>query len=267
MRLPSDRRDEFGELFRSFNRMARRLRRARTRELRSARVLAWGEMARQVAHEIKNPLTPIRLSVQHVRRAYLDGRDDFGEILEGNVEQVLHEIDRLSGIARAFARYGAPPDRRSELEAVDVAAVASDVQALYASGERSLAVRVHSVDGAPPAAARDTELREVLINLLENARDALPEDGVVDVTVGPREGGVVLAVSDAGEGIPADVLPSVFEPHFSTRSSGTGLGLAIVRRLVEDWGGRVEVESEPGRGTTFRLWLPAYGPDRQEGDA
>ncbi|NIQ54885.1 MAG: two-component sensor histidine kinase, partial [Gammaproteobacteria bacterium] len=100
-------------------------------------------MARQIAHEIKNPLTPIRLSVQHLRRAYRDRRADFGRILEGNVEQVLHEIDRLSDIARAFARYGAPAVGHPALEAVDAAAVARDVQALYASGDGKLTVRVH----------------------------------------------------------------------------------------------------------------------------
>ena len=264
VRLPADRRDEFGDLYRSINRMTRRLRRARARELRSARVLAWGEMARQVAHEIKNPLTPIRLSVQHVRRAYRDGRDDFEEILEGNVEQVLHEIDRLSEIARAFARYGGPAESGPALEPVAVAAVARDVQALYASGDRGLTVRVHSEGDAPPAAARDAELREVLVNLFENARAALPDDGAVDVRVRAEDGGVTLEVTDAGEGIPADVLPSVFDPHFSTRSSGTGLGLAIVKRLVEDWGGRISAESEPGRGTTFRVWLREHGGGARE---
>ena len=257
VRLPADRRDEFGELFRSFNRMTRRLRRARTRELRSARVLAWGEMARQVAHEIKNPLTPIRLSVQHVRRAYRDGREDFGEILESNVEQVLHEIDRLSDIARAFARYGAPSDGRPALEPIDVAAVVRDVESLYASGEAGFALRV-SAEPSPRAAARDGELREVLINLLENARAAIGRRGTVSVRVGPDgDGGVAVEVVDDGEGIAPEVLPSVFDPQFSTRSSGTGLGLAIVKRLVEGWGGNVDVESEPGVGSTFRVRIPA----------
>jgi signal transduction histidine kinase len=257
VRLPADRRDEFGELFRSFNRMTRRLRRARTRELRSARVLAWGEMARQVAHEIKNPLTPIRLSVQHVRRAYSDERDDFGDILETNVDQILHEIDRLSDIARAFARYGTPADRRPALEPVDVGAVARDVEALYGSGLDGFALTVTTVD-APPAAARDGELREVLINLLENARAAIGEAGSVAISVRPEGEAVVLEVTDDGEGIAADALPSVFEPRFSTRSSGTGLGLAIVKRLVEDWGGSVDVESRPGRGSTFRVRMRRF---------
>jgi signal transduction histidine kinase len=254
VQLPGDRRDEFGELFRSFNRMTRRLRRARTRELRSARVLAWGEMARQVAHEIKNPLTPIRLSVQHIRRAYRDDRADFGDILEANVDQVLHEIDRLSDIARAFARYGTPAEERPALQAVDVGAVVRDVEALYASGEAGFAPAVTTA-AVPPAAARDGELREVLINLLENARAAIGENGSVHVEVRPGEGEVLLEVRDDGEGIPQEVLASVFDPRFSTRSSGTGLGLAIVRRLVEDWGGSIDVESQPGGGSTFRVHM------------
>jgi signal transduction histidine kinase len=137
IRLPERTGDEFGQLFASFNRMARRLRRARARELRTARVLAWGEMARQVAHEIKNPLTPIKLSVQHLRRAYADRHPDFDRILDSNVSQILVEIDRLSEIARAFSRYGAPGFAAGPLAAVDAPAVIREALTLYRSGDRT----------------------------------------------------------------------------------------------------------------------------------
>jgi signal transduction histidine kinase/HAMP domain-containing protein len=230
-----------------------------TTEMRTARVLAWGEMARQVAHEIKNPLTPIKLSVQHLRRAHADGRPDFEQILERNVEAILAEIDRLGEIARAFARFGAPAQAAGDLEAVSLERVAEETLALYRGSHDGIGYRVEVAPDTPRAHARVGELKEVIVNLLENARAALPDGGDIRITAGPAGGGawVMLNVEDTGEGIPAELLPRVFEPQFSTRSSGTGLGLAIVRRLVESWGGEVTVDSEPGQGTTVHLRMRA----------
>jgi signal transduction histidine kinase len=256
VRLPDQRPDEFGELFASFNRMTRRLRRARAQEIRTARVLAWGEMARQVAHEIKNPLTPIKLSVQHIRRAYRDRRPDYDAILDSNVDQILDEIDRLTEIARAFSRYGAPQETPGATQPVDVAAVAREALTLYQAPDRSVRYRLAVLHPDTVGAARAGELREVLVNLLENARVAVGDAGTVEVRVADGGRCVRVEVHDDGDGIAPDQLPQIFEPHFSTRSSGTGLGLAIVRRLVEGWGGEVEAESEPGRGTTIRVLVP-----------
>ncbi|MBV9107970.1 MAG: HAMP domain-containing protein, partial [Gemmatimonadetes bacterium] len=179
-----------------------------TAEIRSARVLAWGEMARQVAHEIKNPLTPIKLAVQHVRRAWGDGRDDFGAILDRNVDAVLREIDRLGEIARAFSRFGTPSESAGELESVDVRRVADDTLALYRGGDDGIDY-VLEMDGASPRVlAREGELREVLLNLLENARAALDGRGQVRIAAAPEGGGawIRLDVSDTGEGISPEQL-------------------------------------------------------------
>ncbi|MDQ3556882.1 MAG: ATP-binding protein, partial [Gemmatimonadota bacterium] len=226
-------------------------------EIRSARVLAWGEMARQVAHEIKNPLTPIKLAVQHLRRAHADRRPDFEQILERNVAAVLSEIDRLGEIARAFARFGTPPPAPGELERLRVPDVVEETLALYRGGADGVRYRLDAAADTPPVLARGGELKEVLVNLLENAREALDGGGEirVEVRAEPAEGAVVLALSDTGAGIPPDALPHIWEPHFSTRSSGTGLGLAIVRRLVEGWGGEVSAESSAGEGTTVTMRL------------
>jgi signal transduction histidine kinase len=261
VRLPEQRVGEFGELFTSFNRMTRRLRRARAQELRTARILAWGEMARQVAHEIKNPLTPIKLSIQHIRRTYMDRRPDYEDILDSSVDQILEEIDRLSDIARAFSRYGAPQEIPGETEPVDVAAIARDTLTLYQAPDRSVRYDL-VIDGYDAvAAARSSELREVMVNLLENARVAVRHTGTVEVRVSSSGRFVRLDVRDDGEGIPPEQLPKIFEPHFSTRSSGTGLGLAIVRRLVEGWGGEVAADSEVGAGTTIRVLIPRVPPE------
>ena len=223
---------------------------------RAQRVLAWGEMARQVAHEIKNPLTPIRLGVQHLRRAR--GRADFDTILDQNVSRILTEIDRLDEIARSFSRYGGAPEERPAAEAIDVARIAGDVVALEQLGEGTVDWTLEAPGALPPALAREDELREVLLNLYENARLAGARQVRTDIRLGATSEGapaVVLSVADDGGGISADVLPKIFEPHFSTRTSGSGLGLPITRRLVESWGGEVTIESGAGKGTTVRVVL------------
>ena len=261
VKLPERRPDEFGQLYRSFNSMIERLRQARSQEVRTARVLAWGEMARQVAHEIKNPLTPIRLAVQHVRRAHEDRRPDFEQILDTNVEQILKEIDRLSEISRVFARYGAPAEAAGPLERVRVPALLGDIARLYSSGDGAIRFTSDVPATLPDVRARSGELKEVMINLLENAREAL--DGAGEIRVVAREAGdyVAIEVRDNGPGIPSELLPRIFEPTFSSRSSGTGLGLAIVRRLVDSWGGGLEVDSTAGRGTTMIVSVPVARGD------
>lgn len=224
---------------------------------RAQRVLAWGEMARQVAHEIKNPLTPIRLGVQHLKRARADARVDFDRVLDQNVTRILAEIDRLDEIARAFSRYGTAPGDAPGGEPTDVAAIVRDVVALEMLGEGAIRWTVAGADEPALALARGDELREVLLNVFENAR--LADAKHVAAAVERRDGRVIVVVRDDGHGIHASVLPRIFEPHFSTRTSGSGLGLAISRRLIEGWGGTIEVDSAPGKGTRIRIGLVGMG--------
>jgi len=223
---------------------------------RAARVLAWGEMARQVAHEIKNPLTPIRLGVQHLQRARRGkaGGGNFDATLQETSERILAEIDRLDSIARAFSRFGAPAAEAAPLEPVDLLTAAREVVQLYGlggggpgSGTR-FAVEGEG-EGASAALARKDEVKEVLVNLLENARNA----GARVVTVRVSDGGLRLSVEDDGRGVPPDSLARVFEPTFSTTSSGSGLGLAIAKRLVESWGGTITLTSQSGQGTIVTI--------------
>jgi two-component system nitrogen regulation sensor histidine kinase NtrY len=222
---------------------------------RAQRVLAWGEMARQVAHEIKNPLTPIRLGVQHLRRARGDNRVDFPRIFEQNVERILAEIDRLDEIARAFSRYGMSPTERLEPVPLDVAAVAKDVVDLERIAEDGISWQFQSPAGPVMVLARDDELREVLLNVMENARQARATH--INVEVSPSNGTVDVIVQDDGDGVAAADLDRIFEPRFSTRTSGSGLGLAISRNMVEAWGGHMRVERAPERGTVMRISLAA----------
>jgi two-component system nitrogen regulation sensor histidine kinase NtrY len=234
---------------------------------RAQRVLAWGEMARQVAHEIKNPLTPIRLGVQHLRRARADSRIDFDRVLEHNVNQILTEIDRLDEIARAFSRYGAAPEERQRATPIDVAAVVREVVSLERMGEQSaggLDWQEQGVDVPVLAFARPDELKEVLLNVLENARLADAKRVIVSVERTQADDGsrrVTIIVRDNGRGIAPDVLPRIFEPHFSTRTSGSGLGLAISRQIVEGWGGTIAVESVDGEGSGAKVTISLPTPD------
>lgn len=234
-----------------------------TDELKAERVLAWGEMARQVAHEVKNPLTPIKLSIQHVRRAWDDEHPDFDAILVRNADAMLSEIDRLAEIAQSFSRFGAPGGQPAPLAPVFLGDVIGEVMSLYGGAASRVRFEQDVESGLPPVVARNAELKEVLVNLLENARLAGTDGTLVAISARRGvEGTVVLAVTDDGAGIPAEVLPRIFEPQFSTRSKGTGLGLAIVQRVVTAWGGHVAVESRVGEGTTVSVELREWeGPD------
>jgi two-component system, NtrC family, nitrogen regulation sensor histidine kinase NtrY len=227
-----------------------------TEVARAQRVLAWGEMARQVAHEIKNPLTPIRLGVQHLKRARADDRGDFDRVLDDNVARILGEIDRLDEIARAFSRYGSAPAERTAAEPIDIGTVVRDVVGLEQMGSGdNITWGIAAPSGTVSALARRDELKEVLLNILENARHAHARHVQITFTDDADAGYVKLTVDDDGDGIPAEVLPRVFEPHFSTRTSGSGLGLAISRQIIDGWGGEIGVASETGKGTTVTITL------------
>ncbi len=219
---------------------------------RAQRVLAWGEMARQVAHEIKNPLTPIRLGIQHLLRLEKERPAELPAVLPPTGQRILAEIDRLDGIARAFSRFALPSGESVPVETVDLATVVRDVVQLYGMGEGGVQWGAEVADGVKALARRD-ELAEVLVNLCENARDA----GAKHVAIAARREGpqALVEVRDDGPGIPADLLSRVFEPRFSATTSGSGLGLAIARRLVESWGGTIAALNPEGRGTVVRLTL------------
>ncbi|HJP85082.1 MAG TPA: ATP-binding protein [Gemmatimonadaceae bacterium] len=234
-------------------RLARDLELSRIEVARAERVLAWGEMARQIAHEIKNPLTPIRLGVQHLRRARTDPRVDYDVVLNDNVRRILAEIDRLDEIARSFSRYGSAPADLPPAESVDVAAIVKDVVGLEQMGDRKIKWQLRGADRAQWAMARKDEMRDVLLNVFENAR--LAGARRVEITVREEERRVTIATEDNGSGIPAAVMPRIFEPHFSTRTTGSGLGLAVTRRLIEAWGGEIGITSEEGVGTRVMIVL------------
>ena len=242
---------EFKPVFAAFEKMTADVRAAQEAQERVARIVAWGEMASQVAHEIKNPLTPMRLGVQHLRRVHEDRNSPLGQVVDETTRRILAEIDRLDRIARSFSRFGVPASAGGPLEEVSLVEVAREVADLYRIGSDGAIIELE-IEAADPVAARADEVKEALMNLVENARNARAQ--AVRLVVSGRS----VAVIDDGSGIPSTLLPRVFEPRFSTTTSGSGLGLAIVKRLVESWGGVLTLTSELGKGTIVRLdLLPA----------
>lgn len=279
--LPVETRDELGELAQAFNEMQQQLADSRERLAQQERQLAWREMARQVAHEIKNPLTPMKLSVQHLRRAFDreqhpggDGASSrrFGSLFERTTTTLIEQIEALVRIANDFSDFARLPQRR--VERIDLNEIVGEAVALM-QAETQASAGEEGADGAGPHVhlaadlypeplwleADGEELRRVYINLIKNALQAMPEDrpGRVLVTTGRREHSPAMAesrVEDTGTGIPVELRSRIFEPNFSTKTSGTGLGLAIVRKSIEAMGGAIDFETEEEVGTTFVLHLP-----------
>ncbi len=281
--LPVEVRDEVGEVVETFNAMRDQLEESRRKLAAQERELAWREMAQQVAHEIKNPLTPMKLSVQHLQQAFDrsgadggsavgagDGAADgaggggaggrFGRLFRDKTATLIEQIDALSRIAGEFSSFARLPDRHPER--VDLSEVVRQAAALVAEEPNVEVVLALASEPLPVVADRE-ELRRVYINLVKNAQQAIPagERGTITVRTGrrPTPYGRVLAwsaVEDTGAGIPEAVRDRIFRPNFSTKTSGMGLGLAIARKAIEDSGGTIAFETTPGLGTTFTVALP-----------
>ena len=251
---------EISELIRAFDQMTHDLRRNREDLVRYERELAWKEMAKQVAHEIKNPLTPMRLSIQHLRRTYLDGAANFREILESVTKTVIEQIDTLSRIASEFSSFARMP--RRNLDRLEVGRVIEEAVRLFGQ-ETSVVFDIQIGDGIPPIVADREELRRALINIIRNGIQAMDGAGSILIRSSRDGGGVALSVKDHGKGVPADMIGKLFMPNFSTKTDGMGLGLAIVKKTIEDLHGTVMLESEVGVGTTVMIWLPSAEPERK----
>jgi signal transduction histidine kinase len=251
---------EVADLARAFNSMTAELRASRERLLQAERVAAWREMARRLAHELKNPLFPIQLSIETLRRASRQppaGGPAFPELFDESSQTILEELHSLRKIIDEFSEFARMPQPR--LAPTDPGEVVERVLSLYESRFGRVEVRRELAQGLPSLAADADLLGRALGNLVANALDAMPEGGTLTVRTEAVDGAVRIEVRDTGPGLSEEQRTGRFTPYYTTKKAGTGLGLAIVQGVVSDHGGRIEVWSEPGMGTAFTLVLPGGG--------
>ncbi|MCA9606523.1 MAG: HAMP domain-containing protein, partial [Myxococcales bacterium] len=252
---------EVGKAFSAFNHMTGQLHRAQRKLLRAERVAAWRDIARQIAHEIKNPLTPIQTSIETLRKAHDRKLPDFDEIFDESTEMVLEEVERLKTIVTEFSSFARLP--RPNPTVLDIEDVARHTVGLYAGGE--VDVRLEREGELERVRADREQLTQVLVNLVKNAVESAQSrhgahGGRVDVVLSPEPRGVRIEIVDNGAGIPLEDQERIFEPYYTTKAGGTGLGLAIVHRIVSEHGGNIDVHDAEGGGAVFDIVLTKAGP-------
>ncbi|MFM9986260.1 MAG: ATP-binding protein [Flavobacteriales bacterium] len=248
--------DEIGSLVKHYNRMIDELGHSADKLAQTERETAWREMAQQVAHEIKNPLTPMKLRVQHIERAWHDNPDEFGKKLHLFTQSMTEQIDTLSRIANEFSNFAKMP--KPNLEKLDLLSIAEGCVALYQGNEKyQIVLRHYNLKTTEILADKDQTVR-TLNNLITNAIQALPEDriGKIDIAIRGVKNGILLRVNDNGVGIAQDKRIKIFVPNFTTKSTGTGLGLAMVKNIMIQLEGKVWFWSKPYKGASFYLMWP-----------
>lgn len=245
------------QTFRSFDRMTAELRETRAKLAEAERAAAWQDIARRVAHEIKNPLSPIKMGLETLRKAHQKRLAAFDEIFDESTHAMLEEVQRIEHIVREFSDFARLPKARPG--ALDLAELAKEVASLYAPAD--VALRVSAA--APTALHADREqISQVIVNLLQNAIDAARGSAApgttaqIELSVTCERGEAVLRVDDSGPGVAEADRSRIFEPYVTGKTHGTGLGLSIVRRIAQDHGGSVRALTSPLGGARFELRLP-----------
>ena len=253
--------DELGELAASFNRMTEDLVQQKDRTLQAERVAAWRELARRLAHELKNPLFPLQVTVENLLRAKQKSPEMFEEVFHEGTATLLAEIDNLKTIIGRFSEFSKMPQpQRRPTQVNDV--VRSVLRVFHAQlrdndkEKNRIVVRTELAEALPEISADPDLLHRALQNLVLNAIDALPQGGELAIRTGSLGDRIELLVSDTGSGLTQEECGRLFTPYYTTKQHGTGLGLAIVQSVVSDHGGKISVESTKERGTTFRIELP-----------
>ncbi|MGA3046847.1 MAG: ATP-binding protein [Terracidiphilus sp.] len=259
--VPERSRDEVGLLARSFNHMTGQLVSQRDRLVQTERVAAWRELARRLAHELKNPLFPLQLTVENLVRAHELSPAEFDEVFRESTQTLSMEIANLKTIIGRFSDFSKMP--KPELERIDASNVIERVRSLYekagsgVNGDHANIQFELNLSPEPMPLHVDPELlHRALSNLVLNAMDAMPDGGVVALSAQPKSETVEIRVADTGEGMTPEECERLFTPYYTTKQHGTGLGLAIVQSVIADHAGTIAVESRPGGGATFVITLP-----------
>jgi len=261
--------DELGELAAAFNRMTEDLVQQKDRTLQAERVAAWRELARRLAHELKNPLFPLQVTVENLMRAKQKSPEMFEEVFHEGTATLLAEIDNLKTIIGRFSEFSKMPQpQRRPTQVNDV--VRSVLRVFHAQlrdsdrvtdrvtdkEKNKIAVRIELAEALPEISADPDLLHRALQNLVLNAIDAMPQGGELAIRTRTLDDRIELSVSDTGSGLTQEECGRLFTPYYTTKQHGTGLGLAIVQSVVSDHGGKISVQSTKEKGTTFRIELP-----------
>lgn len=247
--------DEIGDLVKEYNKMVHKLEESAEVLARNEREGAWREMARQVAHEIKNPLTPMKLSIQYLQKAVNENSGNVKELSANVANTLVEQIDHLSKIAADFSQFANIGNPRNEK--FDLHEMLYSLSQLYSTNNK-VKFEWMPVNHVVNINADRTQINRLFTNLLQNAVQALPEDGSGEVMITEKteDGNILIAVSDNGQGIDESLRSRIFTPNFTTKTSGTGLGLAMTKGIVEQSGGKIWFETELNKGTIFYVSLP-----------
>lgn len=253
------RNDEIGQLVDEYNRMIDEVLKSAELLARSERETAWREMARQVAHEIKNPLTPMKLSVQHLEKAWKDGTSDWEERLKKFTETMTEQIESLSAIASEFSDFAQMPV--TQPERLDLNEILGNVKALYQDTSKIRFEFRFDTQSPHTIMADRKQLLRVFTNLINNAIQAIgnKEKGIISLDLETSDDKYKIKISDSGSGISTELSDRIFQPNFTTKSGGMGLGLAIVKSIIQGLGGEISFISRVGTGTTFIIVFPGKG--------
>jgi len=253
--IPHKHEDEMKTLIDGFNSMVENLKKQQLDMAEMSKKVAWAEMARKVAHEIKNPLTPIQLSAEHLLRVYNDKKEDFEDTLNESTSYIIKEVDNLRRIAKEFLEIS--KESAIQKEPFDLKEVIEDTILPYKNAFAERVTLVENYEGENFTYNGDrSKIQIALRNIFTNAVEAIGKQGKIQINLSRRKTGLMVEVIDSGPGMDQEIRDRIFEPYFSTKEVGTGLGLPIAKKIIEDHAGKIEVSSDKKEGTKINIFLP-----------
>ncbi len=246
VRVRESRFSPINELIVSFNNMVEELESNRDKLLQAEKDMMWREMAQVMAHEIKNPLTPLRLSAERMEMKYLGKSENFDKIFQDSMEVINEEINNLQHLVKEFSKFARMPS--ANFNEYDINEQIRDIIPPY-RGKADITLTLDP--GLPKFFGDKMQMKQVFVNLIQNAIQAMHTRGVMDISSRYENGNFIFAIKDSGEGVPPEDMERIFRPYYTTKEKGTGLGLSIVKRMINQHQGTIEVDSKKGKGTIF----------------